>query len=309
MVHTFVAGGTYQVTLTATNGCSVRVTTETIVVYPEPISSFTTSKNTYCKDEWVNFANTSPQGDFVWTFGDGVSSTETNPQHRFVTPGTYLVTLTTFVTQPDGTRCSKSVSKSYTVLNPPIATFSSNASASNCAPFNLIVSNTSQFANKYSWYVDDVLVSTHETSLNLWLYATNRAVKVRLVAENTEGCASASVEQTVQMSPRPITNFVVLPSQIIKIPNYTFSFQNTTSGAVKYYKWSFGDGTTSTEVSPTHTYKMIGQYQVNLIAINKEGCSDTLSRQVEVLTVPGYLYVPNAFEPSSQTYELKTFKN
>ena len=308
MVHTFVAGGTYQVKLTATNGCSVRETTETIVVYPEPISSYTTAKNTYCKDEWINFVNTSPQGDFVWTFGDGVSSTQTNPQHRFVTPGTYLVTLTTFVTQPDGTRCSKSVSKSFTVLNPPIATFSSNASAFNCAPFQLMVSNTSQFANKYSWYVDGVLVSTQATPLNLWLYASNRAVTVRLVAENTAGCASASVEQTIQMYPRPEANFVVLPSQIIKIPNYTFSFQNTTLGAVTSYKWTFGDGSTSTATNPTHTYKMIGQYQVNLIAFNQEGCSDTLSRQVEVQTVPGYLFVPNAFEPGSQTYELKTFK-
>jgi PKD repeat protein len=308
MVHTFLAGGTYQVKLTATNGCSVRETTETIVVYPEPISSFTTVKNTYCKDEWINFVNTSPQGDFVWTFGDGVSSTQTNPQHRFVTPGTYVVTLTTFVTQPDGTRCSKSVSQSYTVLNPPIATFSSNASAFNCAPFHLIVSNTSQFANKYSWYVDGVLVSTQATPLNLWLYASNKVVTVRLVAENTAGCASASVEQTVQMYPRPTANFVVLPSQIIKIPNYTFRFQNTTSGAVTSYKWTFGDGNSSTEANPTHTYKMIGQYQVNLIAFNQEGCSDTLSRQVEVQTVPGYLFVPNAFEPGSQTYELKTFK-
>jgi PKD repeat protein len=308
MVHTFAAGGTYQVKLTATNGCSVRETTETIVVYPEPISSFTTVKNTYCKDEWINFVNTSPQGDFVWTFGDGVSSTQTNPQHRFVTPGTYVVTLTTFVTQPDGTRCSKSVSQSYTVLNPPIATFSSNASAFNCAPFHLIVSNTSQFANKYSWYVDGVLVSTQATPLNLWLYASNKSVTVRLVAENTAGCASTSVEQTIQMYPRPEANFLVLPSQIIKIPNYTFRFQNTTSGAVTSYKWSFGDGNTSTEVNPSHTYKLIGQYQVSLIAFNQEGCSDTLTRQVEVQTVPGYLYVPNAFEPASQTYELKTFK-
>jgi PKD repeat protein len=170
------------------------------------------------------------------------------------------------------------------------------------------VSNTSQFANKYSWYVDGVLVSTQATPLNLWLYASNKAVTVRLVAENTAGCASASVEQTVQMYPRPTANFVVLPSQIIKIPNYTFRFQNTTSGAVTSYKWTFGDGNSSTEANPTHTYKMIGQYQVNLIAFNQEGCSDTLSRQVEVQTVPGYLFVPNAFEPGSQTYELKTFK-
>jgi len=308
MTHTYTIAGTFTAQLTATNGCSTTSTTEQILVHPQPIASFTTAKNNYCKDEWINFINTSPQGDFVWDFGDGVISTQQNPQHRFVTPGVYTVTLITSVTQADGMKCSTTVTKQITVLTPPIATFATNASAFNCAPFHLIVSNNSQFANMYSWFIDGVLVSTERNPTNLWLYGSNTSVTVRLVVENTLGCTAVAAEKVEQLYPRPVADFVVLPSAIIKIPNYTFNFQNNTSGAVTAYKWTFGDGTSSTEVSPTHTYKMIGQYQVNLIAFNQEGCSDTLTRQVEVQTVPGYLYVPNAFEPASQTYELKTFK-
>ena len=308
MTHTYTIAGTFTAKLTATNGCSTTSTTEQILVHPQPIASFATTKNNYCKDEWINFVNTSPQGDFVWDFGDGVISTLQNPQHRFVTPGVYTVTLITSVTQADGMKCSTTVTKQITVLTPPIATFATNASAFNCAPFHLIVSNNSQFADKYSWFIDGVLVSTERNPTNLWLYGSNTGVNVRLVVENTLGCTAVAAEKVEQLYPRPVADFVVLPSAIIKIPNYTFNFQNNTSGAVTAYKWTFGDGTSSTAISPTHTYKMIGQYQVNLIAFNQEGCSDTLTRQVEVQTVPGYLFVPNAFEPASQTYELKTFK-
>jgi PKD repeat protein len=308
MTHTYTISGTFTAKLTATNGCSTTSTTEQILVHPQPIASFTTTKNNYCKDEWIYFINTSPQGDFVWDFGDGVISTQQNPQHRFVTPGVYTVTLITSVTQADGMKCSTTVTKQITVLTPPIATFATNASAFNCAPFHLIVSNNSQFANKYSWFMDGILVSTERNPTNLWLYGSNTGVNVRLVVENTLGCTAVAAEKVEQLYPRPVADFVVLPSAIIKIPNYTFNFQNNTSGAVTTYKWTFGDGTSSTEVSPTHTYKMIGQYQVNLISFNQEGCSDTITRQVEIQTVPGYLFVPNAFEPGSQTYELKTFK-
>lgn len=308
MTHTYTNAGTFTAQLTATNGCSTTSTTEQIIVHPEPVSSFTTDKNNYCKDEWISFVNTSPEGDFVWDFGDGVLSTQQHPQHRFVSPGVYTVTLTTSVTQIDGMKCSKVFTKQLTILPPPIAAFATNAAAFNCAPFHLVVQNNSQFANKYSWYIDGVLVSTDANPTNLWLYGSNTGVSIRLVVENTLGCTAAAAEKVEQLYPRPAADFLVLPSNIIKIPNYTFSFQNNTSGAVTAYKWTFGDGTSSTEINPTHTYKMIGQYPVSLIAFNQEGCSDTVSYQVEVQTVPGYLYVPNAFEPASQTYELKTFK-
>ncbi|MCF8318794.1 MAG: PKD domain-containing protein, partial [Sphingobacteriaceae bacterium] len=202
----------------------------------------------------------------------------------------------------------KSVSNSFTVLNPPIATFSSNASAFNCAPFQLMVSNTSQFADKFSWFIDGVLVSTDRNPQNLILDKPNSTYTLKLIVENTLGCLTDTLTEKIYLAPMPIVSFTVLPSKTLKIPNYTFRFQNNTSGAVSSYKWTFGDGITSTEVNPSHTYKKIGQYTVTLISFNQEGCSDTLSQFVEIQTVPGYLYVPNAFEPASQTYELKTFK-
>ena len=49
------------------------------------------------------------------------------------------------------------------------------------------------------------------------------------------------------------------------------NFVNQSSGAVAYV-WDFGDGNTSSEVSPSHSYSASGTYTVKLLAIG-EGCT------------------------------------
>lgn len=60
-------------------------------------------------------------------------------------------------------------------------------------------------------------------------------------------------------------------------------FQNTSQLATSYI-WNFGDGNTSTQVNPTHTYSNPGVYTVTLIANNPTSCNmaDTMVRQVVV---------------------------
>src|SRR5205085_4036927 len=42
------------------------------------------------------------------------------------------------------------------------------------------------------------------------------------------------------------------------------------------YLWIFGDGGTSTQTNPSHTYSSNGYYTVKLVANNANGCPDTL---------------------------------
>jgi gliding motility-associated-like protein len=64
---------------------------------------------------------------------------------------------------------------------------------------------------------------------------------------------------------------------------YTVQFQNTGRG--DNFIWDFGDGTTSTEHSPSHTYTDGGAYTVTLIAIQPMGCAttDTVRHTVRVI--------------------------
>lgn len=63
----------------------------------------------------------------------------------------------------------------------------------------------------------------------------------------------------------------------------TVEFTNTSYNANSYY-WEFGDGDTSTQVSPTHTYTGLGSYTVRLIA-------DGGLCGIDTLDVPGAVVV------------------
>ena len=53
----------------------------------------------------------------------------------------------------------------------------------------------------------------------------------------------------------------------------TFTY---TSNNADTYEWMFGDGNTSTDENPNHTYTDVGTYTVTLIATNECG-SDTFT--------------------------------
>ncbi|HKK61009.1 MAG TPA: PKD domain-containing protein, partial [Bacteroidales bacterium] len=58
-------------------------------------------------------------------------------------------------------------------------------------------------------------------------------------------------------------------------------FTNFSENAVSY-SWDFGDGETSTEENPTHTYAETGTYTVVLTAMNEDDISATYQQEIEV---------------------------
>lgn len=78
----------------------------------------------------------------------------------------------------------------------------------------------------------------------------------------------------------PVAEFVTPP---VGCAPYTLHFHNTGRGDT--YLWDFGDGTTSTEKAPSHTFATSGTYTVRLIASMPNGCktADTAVATVKVL--------------------------
>jgi gliding motility-associated-like protein len=79
------------------------------------------------------------------------------------------------------------------------------------------------------------------------------------------------------------------------------TFKNNSTGLIDSWTWSFGDGTTSNDQSPTdHLYPITGietNYNIQLIAGNTLGCYDTATRKIDVLR-SCYIAVPTAFTPN-----------
>ncbi len=61
--------------------------------------------------------------------------------------------------------------------------------------------------------------------------------------------------------------------KVLDMDRRLVAFQDLSEGKVTSWKWDFGDGTTSTEQHPSHTYEKAGKYIVTLFIEGPEGKS------------------------------------
>lgn len=68
---------------------------------------------------------------------------------------------------------------------------------------------------------------------------------------------------------------------------YTWTFENkSTASNITSYLWQFGDGGTSSQASPTHTYATANVYKVKLFVVAQGGCTDSAEMNLHVF--PGF---------------------
>ncbi|PKR80654.1 hypothetical protein CW751_07745, partial [Brumimicrobium salinarum] len=132
---------------------------------------------------------------------------------------------------------------------------------------------------------------------------------VNLEVESVNGCVSdLTLNNYVCIDNYPIADFTVEPGQLSNM-NDEATFVNGSIGA-ETYDWSFGDGETSTENNPIHTYSVEEDgedaYEIQLIAYSELGCPDTAYVKLPFIEDLIY-YVPNTFTPDGNKYN-ETFK-
>lgn len=97
-IHTYFDGGTYDVRLRGTNNVGVTMETEKteyIEAFGRPFADFlVSSRIVFIPDDEVHFRNLSENSvEFFWDFGDGFTSTESDPSHAYTDEGTYDIML------------------------------------------------------------------------------------------------------------------------------------------------------------------------------------------------------------------------
>ena len=272
----YAAPGQYDVSLTVANPAGDHtftindyITVGTVAV---PDFSFTinglTTTFTNESDNSMGIGNMT----FLWNFGDGNTSTLTNPVHTYSTSGTYDVILK--VTNSCGT---VAITKQVTILLPPVANFSAPTTIG-CAPFTVNFMNESTGAASFQWTFPggDPTSSTVENPTVI--YNTPGTYDVTLIVGNSAG------SDTITLVDYITVNTTATPGFASAVNGLTVSFTNTSSNATSY-SWDFGDGNSSTETDPTHTYANDGDYTVVLTAINDCG-SVTTTQIVTIVTAP-----------------------
>lgn len=246
----------------------------------------------------VSLTNTSSGSNlsYHWDFGNGETSDLRDPPPvEYGTHGDFIITLEVM-----GERGCLDSASQLVKINPipPIVDFS-YAPDKGCAPLTVEFTNLSRFAYEDSYVWDFGDGKGKSRAINpTYTYSEPGTYSVSLSATNILGdTVTMAKSDIIEVYPVPYADFKV-KSPIVYLPDDQSYFRNDSRDATEFW-WDLGDGTTSTEYQPIHTYTEVGIYDVMLVATNKYGCRDTTLEQGLVeAKIGGRLLVPNAFSPN-----------
>jgi len=281
--------GTYTATITDGTPCQI-VRTFTII---EPATLNVGANLTHaldCNDAQTGAINLTVAGGtlpytFIWSNG------ETTEDLNGLTSGTYSVTVT------DAGGCA--VTRTYTITRPdPIILNVTSDLAVNCDAHTVHQTNIAQASGgvppfHYTW-TSGAVSGPFGQYMN-----TDQNGTVIVTATDSSGCSATTTFEvaTDQLGEADFTAgsyaFTTYSSYSIFDP---VTFDNLSSGDYSEVGWDFGDGTSSNDVSPTHTYVKEGIYIVKLHVVYSYGCTDVYV--MTLVVTKGYdVMVPNAFTP------------
>jgi uncharacterized repeat protein (TIGR01451 family) len=155
----------------------------------------------------------------------------------------------------------------------PLANFSNDVS-SGYAPLSVQFADVSESSTGINWDFGDGSSSTDRYPIHT--YSTAGTYTVTLTASNGNGVNSKTGTIDVQAVPiYPVANFICNVTEGYAPLSVQFT---DLSENVNEISWDFGDGTSSTDKSPVHTYLVTGNYTATLTVSNDNGTSSTFAR-------------------------------
>ena len=147
-----------------------------------------------------------------------------------------------------------------------VANFTSSATVG-YAPFSVKFTDLSQNATSWLWTFGDGSKSFSKNPT----YTYSKVGRYTVSLKVTHGKFNNIITKTNYVTVNKLTSpKAAFTDEISKLK---VTFTDKSSGALIKYKWSFGDGKTSTDQNPSHTYKKAGKYTVSLTVKNAAGSS------------------------------------
>jgi len=269
--------------------------TDSVFMSPTPVSGFFT--NPACEGLPVVFTDSSSIAagtidGWEWDFGDSSPvDISQNPSHTYASNGSYTVSLIT--TSNSG--CSDSSSAIVTVSPLPAADFSfinNQCTGVEVSFTDLSLAFSGATIAEWNWdFGDGTPADTIQNAVHT--FTLSGTYTITLTATASTGCVD-SISQQITIIPSPENSFSVSETCL----GETVVFTNTTTiqgGGSLNYEWNFGDNSTSTSINPTHQYALTsGNYDVTLIGIATNGCTDTLVQSIKISNqpIPQFTWTP-----------------
>ncbi|KQC29410.1 PKD domain-containing protein [Flagellimonas eckloniae] len=241
----------------------------------------------------INFFSTGsydPDGNIVsyeWDFGDGNTSNAENPMHTYAAEGEYSVTLT--VNDNEGGEDITSIdvlAQEIPVNMMPVAI--ADGTADGIISYKVNFSSSESYDPdgnivSYEWDFGDGNMSNEENPMHT--YASGGDYYVTLTVTDDDGEEGFT---SIEVSAEEIPNVPPVAVADAGTPNeFVVDFLGSESddpdGNIVSYEWDFGDGNTSTDINPTHTYTDEGVYLVTLTVIDDDGADGTAAIQVNIV--------------------------
>jgi PKD repeat protein len=280
--YTFSTPGQRKISVTATaNGCFASLT-KNAYQFEMPMAEFTSEGE--CNFVNVDFINGSTIENganmgYSWDFdGEGISR-EINPSFAFAKSGTKSVTLT--ATSEFG--CVNKFSKSIVLQESPEADFAWDA-ACNLTPINFSITGSLPNGGANSSFEWDFAGESSAAQADpSYLFSKVGSKMVKLTISDLNGCSS-SIEKEVNVVLQAVADFEA--GSVCEGEEAVFTNKSTVAAGNLTYEWTFGDGASSSDLSPTHSYTDAKSYNVKLKAIVDGGCSDEVTYPVVVNPTP-----------------------
>ena len=226
-----------------------------------------------------------------WDFGSGSVVSGDSASFTFTSAGSYNITLTAHFAN-----CVRTVSKRVNIENKPVAAFALPGDGAFCttsAAASFI--NRSQGASSYKWLFGDGSTSSSEHPDHS--YTAEGTYAVTLIAYNANQCADTSLQQNAIRIQSPMIDTIIgLPFRGCLPATLNMSPVIRSAEPVMSYEWDFGDGNSSANAAPSHTYSTTGTYDVSLTITTRSGCKKTFlvpkSVMVDILPVAAFSASP-----------------
>ena len=306
--HTYSASGSYDVSLSVSDGTCNNRTVQTIEVLDAPSPTFSTPTGQLCTNTPLIFLNTTSQNlgsNVTWEWQvDGANvSNEEDLTYAFSTTGSHDVKLIATIPGCSGVN-SQVISGVEEGAN---TSFLAN---DHCQGIDVQFDNltTGGSGNTSLWDFGNDFTSTQENPL--YQYPDAGEFNVTLTTTSSNGCVT-SAQSTLTSFSLPQPNFSVdLPP--FSCSNSPTQFSNLTPAPsddnITFWQWEFvdGSGATSNEQNPNYTYDLPGNYPVRLTARTSFGCEATIEKNAAIAEGPiaDFNFSPACLEEEVQFTDL-----
>ena len=276
------------------NRCN-QVVNRTVRVYPQLQAGFLVPQPAYCNLSSIGFTNTTSPAStnpggivnvYSWDFGDGANSALVNPTHIYDNQTNNFKDYTITLTARNQFGCQSTATRNVRIYSQIYADFAVTPTQA-CSPVTVNIDNNSRGGIvSYSWDYGDATNSPTDLD-HTHPYTNNGLVPITRTINLTvtnEGNCTSTLSRDVTIYPSVTASFT--PSVTEGCNELTVNFINSSKANATVFNWNFGNGNSSVENSPTHTFvNPTGKDTVYTVTLNVQtdyGCIATASTNITV---------------------------